>query len=381
MALSETNQILEAMKRSRNPLICIPRGTSSDAYVSAIALSKLLEKLEKPYAMLIGDETPPKNLDFLLKNATFQKRLENLRQLIIELDAQKTAVDELQYEIEDGKLSIYLSPKNGAWEEKDVRIKTSAFKHDLIITIGATDLSALGTIFEQHSDFFYHTPVINIDHKAENEHFGSIDAVDITVSSCAEIVYDLITEIDGTILDEELATLLLAGMIANTNSFKVKRVSPKSLQTASKLMDIGADRNTIVEQLYRTRSIETLRLWGRALARLKSDKASSVVWSLLSKQDFLHAGAEEEDLADVIEELISSSPEAKLVALLYEDKDGMICAEVQTDRPLDAMSICSPWSPAGTRDRVQLFFPKKTIVQVERMLIPHLREQVKNLLK
>lgn len=377
MALKDTQQVLETIKRSTRPLICIPASGGPDAYATAIGLSRVLKKLEKEPVIVAADGKTPKNLHFLDGHNQVKTSLENLRHFVIELDASQTKVDELSYELKDGKLFVYLSPKQGFWNERDVRTRTSNYRYDLIICVGSPDYESCAQLYTDNPDFFFRTPVINIDHTPENEHYGQMNIVDLTASACGEVCHDLIERIEPGLIDEETATAFLTGMIAKTKSFKTKNVTPKTLQTASKLMAKGAKRDDIVARLYRTRSVQTLRLWGRALARLKADPEAKIVWTMLSQQDFMHAGTEEEHLPDVIDELIASSPDARVVALIYEDIEKNICAIIRAERPLDAIQLSRGFSSAGTREEVRLCFPKKTIVQVEQELVQHLIKQLK----
>ncbi len=369
MALGETQQILEAIKRSSRPLICVPRSAGADGYASAIGLARVLEKLDKKADIVAADGATPKNLHFLPGHEKVSPALENLRRFVIEIDASRTKVDELTYEMKDDKLIIHLSPKKGFWDAKDLNVSSSGYRYDLIVCLGAADLESCAHLYSDHPDFFYRTPILNIDHRAENEHFGQLNVVDLTAVSVSEVVHDLVEAIEPGLLDEEVVTALLTGMISKTKSFKTKNVSPKTLQTASKLVAKGAKREAIVHNLYRTRSVPTLRLWGRALARLKVDAASSFVWTLLSQQDFLHAGAEEADLPDVIEELIASTPDAKVVALIYETAAHEIVAIIRAERPTDVLALTAALRPTGTREEVRVAFPDKTIVQAEKEIV------------
>ncbi len=377
MALHESQQVLEAIKRSTRPLICIPAGANSDHYATALGLTKVLKKLDKQPTIVAADGKPAKNIQFISGHEEITGKLENLRKFVIELDASKTKVDELTYEIKDEKLYVYLSPKTGFWDPKDVRTSTSGYRYDLIICIGTPDYESCAQLYNENPDFFYRTPIINIDHSPENEHYGQINVVDLTASACGEVCHDLIEAIESGLIDEEVATAFLTGMIAKTKSFKTSNVTPKTLQTASKLIAKGARREQIVQNLYRTRSIPTLRLWGRALARLKVDERTQIVWSMLSQQDFLHAGADEEDLPDVIDELIATSPQARVVVLIYENSEHNVCAIVRVEKPLDAISLCAKFHAAGVREEVRLCFVKKNVVQVEKELVEHIIDKLK----
>ena len=253
MALRDSQQVLEAIKRSERPLICIPSGADADHYATALGLSTVLKKLEKQPTIVAADGKPTKNIQFIPGGEQIRGKIENLRQFVIELDASKTKVDELSYEIKDDKLRVYLSPKKGFWDEKDVRTSTSGYRYDLIICIGSPDFESCAHLYSENPDFFFRTPIINIDHSPENEHYGQINVVDLTASACGEVCHDLIESIESGLIDEDVATAFLTGMIAKTKSFKTSNVTPKTLQTASKLIAKGAKRELILQSLYITR--------------------------------------------------------------------------------------------------------------------------------
>ncbi len=374
--IAEPKHILETIKRSHHPLLCIGQGSGADGHASALGLAQALQKLGKQPVIVSADEHPPKTVCFLKGHETICTSLENLHELVLELDARETRPDELSYEIADGKLRVFIRPKSGAWRAQEASVSTSSFRHDLIIAIGAANLSRLGRLLQSAPDFFHTTPIINIDHAPDNEHFGHYNAVDVTASACGEVCHDLLMAADETLMDAEIATAFLAGMIAKTRSFKNPHVSPKTLQTAQHLMERGADREGAVHHLFRTRSVGTLRLWGRALARLKTHDRHPLVWTLLSQQDFLHAGAGEGDLVDVIDELISTSPSARVVVLIFENHARDICAIVRAEEPLNAATLCASLlhklpqtNSAASREEVRLNLSGRTLVDVERELI------------
>ena len=82
-----------------------------------------------------------------------------------------------------------------------------------------------------------------------------------------KILFNLITDYSRDLVDEDIATCLLAGLIAKTKSFKTQNITPQSLAISSQLLAMGAKREEIVNKLYRSRSLNVLKLWGRVLAR------------------------------------------------------------------------------------------------------------------
>ena len=75
----------------------------------------------------------------------------------------------------------------------------------------------------------------------------------------------------------------------------------------SKLISLGGDRENIVNKIYRSRSINVLKLWGRILARLTSTLNNGVLWSIIASDDFKKTDTTKQDVPEAIDELISNT--------------------------------------------------------------------------
>jgi bifunctional oligoribonuclease and PAP phosphatase NrnA len=379
MALPLHKQFSELIERSHRPVIVLPAGCGPDGFATAFALISVWGRNEKVIDVVAADGRPPKALKMFKSEIKVRRSFGALRKFVIDIDVSRTSLQELSYDVQDGRLSVYLTPKQGAWSPKDIATRTGSYKYDLIITLGAQDFEGFGDLFLKNTQFFYDTPVINIDHTAANEQFGQLNIVDLTATSLGEVMYKLIESWSHDDVTEEIATMLLMGMISKTRSFKTPDVTPTTLHRASSLVKRGAKRAEIVDRLFRTRSVETLRLWGRVLARLKKDSESKLVWSLLTQQDFALAGADESDLSDVIDELIRNAPEARVVVLLYEDKERHVCGLISGGHNVDSLKLAIPFKPVGTQDLAQICFTDRSLPQAEKDVIEKLKERIKTL--
>lgn len=376
MSLLPHEQFLAALKRTERPVIMLPEVASADDFATAFGLHALLTKLGKTPEIATSGGGAPKNLAFLGENIPVRGDLPNIRSLSIDVDVNTAKIDELSYAVEGDTLRIRLTPKSGAWSNDDVKVITTSYRYDLIITIGAADLVSLGSLGGTYADFIFNTPVINIDHSATNEHFGQLNMVDMSAVANGEVCFELMCRVDESLIDEHIATCFLAGMIAKTKSFKTHNVTPRTLKVAGNLMNKGARRDEIIEKLYRTRSVETLRLWGRALARLKVDAEHHIVWTLLTRQDFVNAGSDESALEDIVEELLATSPEARVVVIFYEHHNGYIAATLHAERPHDALELGAPFKASGTREAVRLTLGDHDIVEAEKAVVTHLQHNL-----
>jgi len=179
-------------------------------------------------------------------------------------------------------------------------------------------LEDLGDLFEKNTSLFYETPKINISHKAGNEYFGAINLVDIAASSIAEILSSLFEKYEQQLVDEDIATCLLAGIITKTNSFQHVQTTPSAFLKASDLISLGGRHSEIVRHLYKTKPLAVLKLWGSALAHLRQDESLSAVYAVISHEDLQRLDAKAADLSLALLELVNVVAEHKFVGLLAE---------------------------------------------------------------
>jgi phosphoesterase RecJ-like protein len=378
VALNLTQQTFETIKKSSHPLIAFRKNWSGDAVATSLALRSAMKKLGKPMVDVAAEDfVAPKNFSFLPDVDKIKPSINNLRKLIISLDVAQNRIGGLHYEMNGDKLNIFVSPEEKTLDAKNLSTSFSNYKYDLAIVLDTPDLESLGGVYRQNSEFFYKTPVINIDHSPANEHFGQINIVEMNSTSTAEILFNLLETLDPRLIDEEIATLLLAGMISETRSFKSANVTPRTLGIASQLVARGARREEIIKNLYQTKTIGTLKLWGRALMRLKGDPSAKIVWTLLTRDDFITSGAEEEELPEVIDELIANSPDADIVVLFYEipytnSSESKICCLLKTLKGATADRLISR-AAEGTKDFKQFCLVGARLTDAEKEIIEEIK--------
>ncbi|MBI5729486.1 MAG: hypothetical protein HY983_04595 [Candidatus Magasanikbacteria bacterium] len=373
MALSDFQQISQIASTSQHVLVLFNARDNGDAIGSALALSAILQKQGKQVDVACSDFTVPKSLAFLPKISEIKPELGHLQKFIIKVDVSKNPIDTISYDVKDGTLSLYLTPKSGLLSKHELRTAQSTFKYDLIITLNMPDLESLGSIFLNNTDLFYRTTIVNIDHQASNERYGQVNLIDLTATSTSEIVYTLIKQIGEQHLNADVATALLTGMTIATKSFKNPNITPVTLQIASALVSSGADREKVVRHLYRTRSIAALKLWGQALTHLVYDQRVGLVSTTITREDFARSGATADELKGMIDELFSTAPEAKVTLILYEEEN-QVCGLLATEKNSDALLMVKPLSPHGNKRQCSFEITGKTLKEAEEMVLSLLKK-------
>lgn len=354
---------------------------NGDSVASALGMYLFLKKIGKEVEIAAEKFEQSSVYSFLPGHANIKNSIENLRQFIISLDIKDTKVGQIKYKVEDDILNFIVSPKDGFFTEDDIASRSSGFKYDLIITLDSPDLESLGKIYDNDTEFFYQTSIINIDHHAENEEFGQINFVELNAISTSEILFSLFESYSRDLIDENIATCLLAGMISKTRSFKTPNITPRSLSAAAQLVAMGAEREKIVNHLYRSRPINALKLWGRVLAKMSSDLGNKLIWSSLSKVDFVKTDSSEFDLNDVVDELIINVPQAKVIVLIYEkEEDGKQSTKalIYSGKNINSLDLVKIFNPTGTKDVAEIKLAKSR-EEAEKEIIGHIKGRLEKL--
>ncbi len=370
MAKSRHEQIETLIQDARHILITFGRDTKGDAIASAAALALFLRHKGKQVDVVSDGFVLPKKFSFLEGTDHILPKVPHLQKFMITIDVMDAGVEELNYDIRDKQLHIFITPESGFLTREHIQTAQSAFRHDLIIVLDTPDLSSLGTVYTKNTELFFTVPVINIDHHANNDHFGHVPLIDITASSTAELLTDLLLHIDAPSVNISMSTALLTGMIAKTQSFKSNNIRPHTLSTASKLVDMGADREAIIKRLYQTKSLAMLRLWGQALAHMNYDKSIGLVKSTITREDFIRSGASEHELYDIIDELIVNSPEEKMILLLHEHHDNGdgkdIHGVLHAEKGLNALALLADIpNKQGDEKRVSFILENMSLIDAE----------------
>lgn len=377
MALGTHQQFHSLLSEKKHVLITAGTHTGGDGIASAIATAHFLDTLGVRTDIIIDGFADTERYGFLPRIGDIKPTFEYLKKFILDIDIKKTGIKELSYDVEGDTLRIFLTPKHGELERSNIATSETAYRYDAIVVLGADDLDSVGTLFEQHAPLFFETPLINIGHNASNEQFGNVNIVDVTASSCAEVLYEVFNTVGKEHISEEIAMALLTGMIVKTNSFKQKEVTPKALGIASKLMKLGADRDFIIDKLYRTRTIGALKLWGEALTHLKTNEAKRLVWTSLTREAFVRAGATEHDLQDLVPELISSSPSANVIVILHEHREeATIHGIVYSTTGIDSRELIKSYNPTGTAKAANFYMRDKSLTDVEQLVVAKIESKL-----
>ncbi|HEX5429950.1 MAG TPA: hypothetical protein VFX17_02605 [Patescibacteria group bacterium] len=366
------NQAKRLLTAAGNILLVLGSGSNPDSAAAGLALRHFLNRQGKKTAVLSPKELS-KKLSFLPESG-IAVQTQIVRSLVLDIGFKNTEVAELSYEKMSDKLRIVVAPKSGQFEPSDVSIDPSAYPYDLVVTLGVARLSDLGPLYASHAPLFFNTPKINIDFRPQNESFGQVNLVDLTSGSVSEIVFDLLFGIDASFVDEITATLLLSGLMSATDGFQNQKASPAAFFKASRLVDAGARQQDIISNLYRTKSLGLLRLWGRVLENLQHEPETNLVYSSLSSTDVASSQALDSDVEEIIFEMKQQLKFAKVFLFLAESSMG-VNVYLGSTGSLEPSDVFASYSPEVLDTQVVKFKIPKGLSDVQAEILAKIKEE------
>lgn len=374
MSLTPQQQFRKLINTANDILILIPQDANGDVFAAALSLAIFLENQSKKVT-LAGDtlRTLQERFAFLPEPKNALEALSGARDFILSFNTRYNKIMAVRSQEEDEEYRIYVTPEHGSIDPRDFSFIPAKFKFDLVIAIGTPDKEALGKIYEANADIFYEIPVVNIDHHPRNDNFGQLNFVDITASSVSEILTEILKEIDEALADTVIAECLLTGIIAATDSFQKKNTTPKALQSASYLMEQGADQQKIVRHLYKTQPLHLLKLWGRVMAQLKWSEEFKLVWSPVTIEDLVQSRAKTEDLPFILEKIKSHYSAGALFLLLFHEAPGTVRAIIKAHTREHLEKFHTLWPDGSlTNDSFEFFLSEESLEEAEKNVLRQL---------
>ena len=239
----------------------------------------------------------------------------------------------------------FLPGSSGILRSADV---PKRFTHAFVLDSSSLDrVGAVGT-----ANLTPDARIAVIDHHWGNAGFGAPRLVNPEASATAELIYDLIENLNVPITPE-IATNLYTGILSDTGGFRYANTSARTLRVSARLVEHGARAAEVAEALYATKTAPSLRILGMALASLETQGGGRIGAMTISRAMFEEAGATPED-ADGIVQYAKSLVGARVGVLIQEVAPGEIRASLRSDGTVDVNEVASRFGGGGHRNAAGL---------------------------
>jgi len=239
-------QLVERIKSASNVLVTVGRNPSVDALSALLGLTLVLNKQGKHAAAVFSGQVPS-TIQFLQPEETIEKNTDSLRDFIIALDKNKA--DKLRYKVEDNVVRIFITPYKTSISQEDFEFSEGDFNIDVVIALGVRKQEDLDEAITAHGRILHDATVTTINIVPDDGGLGSINWYEPQSSSLSELVTELAQALGPNLLDEQVATALLTGIVAETDRFSNDKTSSVTMSMSAALMKAGANQQLVASKL------------------------------------------------------------------------------------------------------------------------------------
>lgn len=188
-------------------------------------------------------------------------------------------------------------------------------------------------------------PLVNIDHHITNDRFGTVNLVNIHLSSTAEVLFDLLKYV-GCKMNKNLATNLYCGIMTDTGSFRYENTSSKTHLAVAELLKYNINANDLYNKIYETIPLDDLKGFTQILSRFETYSRGKIVCVELKKK-WIGKLSDDFDLRDAIFKFLRSISGVEVIFIMTEIKQGLTRVNFRSLNYVDVAKIAHSFDGGG----------------------------------
>ena len=186
--------------------------------------------------------------------------------------------------------------------------------------------------------------ILDIDHHLGNTHFGALNYVLSDECSTGTCVLKLLKAMNAPIT-QEIATNLLTTIMTDTGGFLHSNTTADVLRTSAELMDLGASKVDVTEQIFANKRFAATRIVGAATAASRLEEGGKYCWSVVDDAMLAKYDADGEDTEEIIQHL--RAVEGVEVAALFKAYDGEIRVSLRGNGRVNVQQVAGRLNGGG----------------------------------
>ncbi|MDO8266181.1 MAG: hypothetical protein Q7T41_04550, partial [Candidatus Saccharibacteria bacterium] len=246
MQNSAAEQVVKVIKDSNNVLVTVKNNPTVDDLTAAIGLTLMLNHMGK-HSITVFSGRVPSMLEFLQPEMAIDTTTDSLRDFIIALD--KSKADKLRYKVEDNVVRIFITPYKTSISERDLEFSQGDFNVDAVVALGVVEKEDFDQAVTAHGRILHDATVVALTNHDVASSIGAINWQEQQASSISEMIASISESLGENIVDGQIATALMTGIVAETDRFRNSNTTPQVLSISAKLMALGANQQLIAEKL------------------------------------------------------------------------------------------------------------------------------------
>ncbi len=195
--------------------------------------------------------------------------------------------------------------------------------------------------------------IIEFDHHQPQDKFADLEIRLPKKASTTEVIYDFFVA-NSLAINKTVAECILIGLISDTGHFLHANATHQALAIASKMLLKGASLNKLSSKVRGSSSLSTLKVWGRALEKLKFNPQTGFAYTALTNEELKELLSAEERAAatDIFGDIASfiSYLSGVKVALFLREEEGKVKGSLRTNTDeIDVALLARQFNGGGDR--------------------------------
>ncbi|MEZ6068509.1 MAG: bifunctional oligoribonuclease/PAP phosphatase NrnA [Planctomycetaceae bacterium] len=184
-----------------------------------------------------------------------------------------------------------------------------------------------------------------IDHHVCGDELGAIEYRDVSAAATGVLITEL-AEFLSVRPDRDAAIALFAAIATDTGWYRFPNTDSRTLGTAARLVDLGAQPSQLFRELYERSSLSRLKLKARILDRVQVVGGGRLAYTVVFRRDFKETNSQPADTEDLVNEGLTIEG-VDCAFILVEQPGGQVKASLRSRGPVDVAAVGREFGGGG----------------------------------
>src|ERR1700694_1222555 len=186
--------------------------------------------------------------------------------------------------------------------------------------------------------------MLDVDHHLGNSHFGALNYVIPTEASTGTCVLRLLRALDVPITPE-IATCILTTIMTDTGAFMHTNTTAAVLRMSAEMVELGADKPLITEEIFANKRFAATKLLGMALERAVLQDDGRYCWTYADEEMPTACDADGEDTEEIVQHL--RAVDGVEAAALFKDYEGAVRVSLRSSGKINVQAAAAELGGGG----------------------------------
>lgn len=227
--------------------------------------------------------------------------------------------------------------------ENTSQIETKGFDgtvFDLFISLDTASLDRLG----QNMEYFEKAErTACIDHHKSNPGYADYNYIIAEASSASEVLYDLL---DVELFDRSIAEPMYMGIAHDSGVFRFQSTTAKTMHIAAKMIELGVDVNTILEETFYRKTYNQLMVTAKIQSNAVLCMGGKCIYGYCTSEMMEEYGVTTNDL-DAVVASIRNVEGVEVAMFVYQLEENKFKVSLRSKKYADVSEIAVSFGGGG----------------------------------